>query len=80
MNIANNKRRFSLLNQSGDVLVVSGVIILTVISIMAIAAPLFSSWGPKQIDFSAFLSAPTANHWFGTDGNGMDVWSRISVS
>ncbi len=77
MKATNKKRRLWSLNQSGDILAITGIIILTVISIMAIAAPLFSSWGPKQIDFSAFLSAPTANHWFGTDGNGMDVWSRI---
>ena len=54
-----------------------GSAIVIIISIMAIAAPLLSEWDPTQIDFSAFLSAPTANHWLGTDGNGMDIWSRI---
>ncbi|MCH8111872.1 MAG: ABC transporter permease, partial [Proteobacteria bacterium] len=40
-------------------------------------APLLSAWGPEDIDFSAFLVAPGPGHIMGTDGNGMDIWSRI---
>ncbi|MCO8274057.1 ABC transporter permease [Actinoplanes sp. TRM 88003] len=51
--------------------------ILIVAALAAIFAPLLSSWGPKEIDPSGTLAAPGGEHLLGSDGNGMDVWSRV---
>jgi peptide/nickel transport system permease protein len=32
---------------------------------------------PLKIDFGAILAAPSAEHWFGTDAFGRDIFSRI---
>ena len=64
-------------NRSGVNLIGAGSMIIVVMLIVSIFAPWLSRWGPTEIDFTAFLSEPTVNHWLGTDGNGMDVWSRI---
>lgn len=59
-------------------LALAGALLLAAIAFLAIAAPLFSNWGPVQIDFSAMDVAPGAHrHLLGTDTNGMDLWSRV---
>lgn len=58
-------------------LIVAGGAILILVLLGAAFAPLLSAWGPEDIDFSAFLVAPGPGHIMGTDGNGMDIWSRI---
>jgi len=35
---------------------------------------------PRAIDVDAVLQAPSATHWFGTDTNGFDVFSRTIVA
>ena len=64
-------------NRSGVNLIRAGSMIILVMLIISILAPWLSRWSPTEIDFGAFLAGPTVNHWLGTDGNGMDVWSRI---
>ena len=64
-------------NRSGVNLIRAGSTIIVVMLMVSIFAPWLSRWSPTEIDFAAFLSEPTVNHWLGTDGNGMDVWSRI---
>ena len=64
-------------NRSGVNLIRVGSMIILVMLIISILAPWLSRWSPTEIDFAAFLVGPTVNHWLGTDGNGMDVWSRI---
>ncbi len=59
------------------VLIVTGSVILGVVALAALAAPLLSSWGDTEIDPAATLVGPGAGHLLGTDGNGMDVWSRV---
>lgn len=54
-----------------------GGAILTVAVLAAIFAPLLSKWGPTEIDPSGTLARPGGAHLLGTDGNGMDVWSRV---
>ncbi|MEQ8248094.1 MAG: ABC transporter permease [Alphaproteobacteria bacterium] len=58
-------------------LILSGAAILSVVIAGGIFAPLLSPWGPEEIDFAAFLVPPSAAHPLGTDGNGMDIWSRV---
>ncbi len=59
------------------ILVYVGAAILVVAALAAIFAPLLSQWGPTEIDPSGTLAPPGGAHLLGTDGNGMDVWSRM---
>lgn len=55
----------------------AGVIIVLIFAILAIMAPLFAPYSPTRTFPDAVLQGPSAAHWFGTDGNGMDVFSRV---
>ncbi|WP_433528187.1 ABC transporter permease [Micromonospora sp. CA-263727] len=59
------------------VLIITGATILALVAVAAVGAPLFSSWGATEIDPAATLAAPGGDHLLGTDGNGMDIWSRV---
>jgi peptide/nickel transport system permease protein len=54
-----------------------GVAIAAVIVITAIFAPLIATHDPIAQDLSARFLSPSAEHWFGTDGLGRDVFSRV---
>lgn len=58
-------------------LILTGSVILALVITGGIFAPFLSGWGPEEIDFAAFLMPPSAAHPLGTDGNGMDLWSRV---
>ena len=62
----------------GEKLILVGGLIILLMLLISIFAPWITLWSPTEIDFSAFLAEPSSKHWFGTDGNGMDVWSRIA--
>jgi peptide/nickel transport system permease protein len=47
------------------------------ITLTALAAPWFGLRPPEQAYFDAFLVPPSGAYWFGTDSNGMDVFSRV---
>src|SRR5690625_3348096 len=61
--------------RSGPVLV--AVLIIITISLMAIFAPWIAPYSPEAINPSNRLSLPGSEHWFGTDGFGRDVFSRV---
>ncbi|WP_432839862.1 ABC transporter permease [Dactylosporangium sp. CA-092794] len=62
----------------GNALVAVGAGILAVVVAAVLLGPLFTRWGPNEIDSSvATLARPGGPHLFGTDVNGMDVWSRL---
>jgi ABC-type dipeptide/oligopeptide/nickel transport system permease subunit len=52
-----------------------GTIVL--LAVMAIAAPLVAGHDPFGIDLINSLQPPSAQHWFGTDIQGRDVWARL---
>ena len=56
-----------------------GLCILIFYVIMAIFAPLFTSVDYRSINDAAVDSMPSAEHWFGTDTLGRDMWTRIWV-
>ena len=58
-------------------LIFVGAGILAIAVLAALFAPLLTSWGPTDIDPNAMLASPGGAHLLGTDGNGMDVWSRM---
>lgn len=50
---------------------------LSTIVLLALLAPWLGLADPTQIDFSAKLRAPGAEHWFGTDGLGRDIFAGV---
>ena len=61
----------------GNPLAVAGLVIFTVILLASIFAPLLTPHDPQKIDLRAMLQSPSAEHWFGTDRTGRDVFARI---
>jgi peptide/nickel transport system permease protein len=53
-----------------------GAGILAVLVLAAIFAPLLAPYGSNELDFNNILSGPSAQHLFGTDSAGRDVFSR----
>lgn len=55
---------------------VGGIIMLVMLFIM-VAAPWIVPHDPNALDLTARLQAPSAQHWFGTDEVGRDLFSRV---
>ena len=51
-----------------------GLILLAVI--LAVAAPIIATDSPRKLEPQIRLQPPSAEHWFGTDHVGRDVFSR----
>ena len=56
---------------------IAGAIVLTVMVLSAIFAPLIAPYDPIAQDSTAIRAAPSAQHFFGTDNFGRDVFSRV---
>jgi len=54
-----------------------GFLTIALYVVCAFGASWISPFDPEAIDFSAMLASPGAEHWFGTDQYGRDVFSRI---
>lgn len=54
-----------------------GAIICLAWIIAAILAPVIAPYDPVVQDLTARLQAPSAQHWFGTDNFGRDIFSRV---
>lgn len=52
----------------------TGIILAFVL--MAVFAPLIAPYGSTEVIRGAVLRSPSGSHWFGTDVNAMDVFSR----
>lgn len=61
-------------------LAVSGLVILTVLVLVAIFAPLIAPYGINELDVANRLAPPSTDHWFGTDELGRDVFSRVVIA
>ncbi len=57
-------------------LIVGGSIV-GVIVLLAIFAPLVTSYDPTTINLLAPLQGPSTAHWLGTDQLGRDIWTRL---
>lgn len=55
----------------------SGVVIVALLLICAIAAPWIATHDPLAQDLTRVLASPSSAHWFGTDEYGRDIFSRI---
>ncbi|MFN3866008.1 MAG: dipeptide/oligopeptide/nickel ABC transporter permease/ATP-binding protein [Demequina sp.] len=52
-----------------------GLVILTIIALAALFAPLIAPYDP--LASGTPVGAPSAEHWFGTDRQGRDIFSRL---
>jgi peptide/nickel transport system permease protein len=53
-----------------------GTVVICGLSLLAILAPVIVPYNPVTPTLE-FRTAPSANHWFGTDPAGLDVFSRV---
>lgn len=58
-------------------LAVFGVFMFVVICVLCFGAPLFTKYAPGAISLKERMAAPSAEHLFGADQMGRDIWSRI---
>lgn len=54
-----------------------GLIVILLIVLMAAAAPLITRYDPNEMDLASMNEPPSAEHWFGTDDLGQDVFTRV---
>jgi peptide/nickel transport system permease protein len=54
-----------------------GTAALLLLVLVALFAPLLLPYGVNEQDLTRRLQAPSAQHWFGTDDLGRDVFSRV---
>jgi oligopeptide transport system permease protein len=52
-------------------------VVLAMIAAACALVPSFAQWPLDAVDWSAIQAPPSAEHWFGTDGNGRDLFVRI---
>ena len=58
-------------------LAVVGLVIFTAILLLSLLAPLIAQHDPKAPNLRAMLQPPSAEHWFGTDRTGRDIFARV---
>lgn len=56
---------------------VISVIVIVILILAAIFAPLLHTTDPTTLDYNALNQGPTLQHWFGTDPEGRDEYSRM---
>ncbi|MFZ0627252.1 MAG: ABC transporter permease [Acidimicrobiia bacterium] len=61
-------------------LAVVGLVILAVLILVALLAPLIAPHGINDVDVANRLQGPSADHWFGTDELGRDIFSRVIIA
>lgn len=72
------ERRALLLRRiwANKLLVIGGAIII-LITLVALAAPVITQFTPYDLEATNRLKPPSAEHWFGTDNFGRDIFSRV---
>ena len=54
-----------------------GTTMFALLIAMVVFAPFVTRYDPIEPNFSARFSSPSAEHWFGTDRNGRDIFTRV---
>lgn len=54
-----------------------GGVLFAIIVLLALLAPLISPYGPYEMHLDQIFQSPNGAHWFGTDGMGRDILSRL---
>lgn len=55
------------------------MVILLVIIVLTFIGPSISGYGFNEQDYSKLDQVPSAKHWFGTDGLGRDMFTRVWI-
>ncbi|MGH3802173.1 MAG: ABC transporter permease [Pseudonocardiaceae bacterium] len=55
---------------------VCGLVAIVLLFLLAYLGPWLTPWGYAEIDNSAYLQSPSAEHWFGTTQIGLDVFAQ----
>lgn len=58
-------------------LAIFGFVVVGILVVVAIFAPLVATHDPATTNLPMRYRAPSAEHWFGTDATGRDVFSRV---
>ena len=56
---------------------VIGLIIIGIMVLIALFGKYLTPYNYQDADFAALAKAPNANHWFGTDGAGIDLYACV---
>ena len=56
---------------------VAGIVILIIFMLLSFLGPVFSGYDYDLTDLTQANQGPSAQHWFGTDELGRDMWSRV---
>ena len=62
-----------------DKLAIACAVLLLILILLAVFAPIFSPYRYDQTDLLSSNLSPSADHWFGTDSAGRDMWTRVWV-
>lgn len=54
-----------------------GGVIFVIVVFLAVFAPVIAPYGPYEMKLDQIFQSPSSTHWFGTDGMGRDVLSRL---
>src|SRR5690625_4422728 len=66
-----------LMRQLGHPATAVACLILLFMTVIALTAPWLHTIDPTMINPAARLQPPSAEHWFGTDPFGRDIYSRV---
>ncbi len=57
---------------------VAGLVILALLVVFAIVGPMLTPYTYTDVDFTDLTSAPSSQHWFGTNGTGNDTFAQTT--
>ncbi|MGA0614243.1 nickel transporter permease [Paracoccus sp. KR1-242] len=72
-----HKAYVAWLRFSSNPLAFGGLLVVVLLVVAALLAPWVATHDPLAQDFALALQPPSAEHWFGTDELGRDVFSRL---
>lgn len=75
-----SRTRETLQTLMANKLAVAGLVVLTILVFAGIFGEAIAPYGINDIDIPNRLTGPSADHWFGTDELGRDVFSRVLVA
>jgi peptide/nickel transport system permease protein len=55
----------------------AAIVVAVLVVVVALVGPFLAPHDPYQVDLSKSLLPPSTDHWFGTDADGRDVFSRV---